>query len=49
MIVGVVKETYPGERRVAVTPSALPALAKAGVETIVEPGAGGSAGYPDAA
>ncbi len=49
MIVGVVKETYPGERRVAVTPSVLPALAKAGVETIVEPGAGGSAGYPDAA
>jgi proton-translocating NAD(P)+ transhydrogenase subunit alpha len=47
IVVGVVKETYPGERRVALTPSALPALAKAGVETMVEPGAGGPAGYPD--
>jgi len=48
MIVGVVKESYPGERRVALTPNVLPSLAKAGVETVVEAGAGAAAGYRDA-
>jgi len=48
MIVGVVKESYPGERRVALTPNVLPGLAKTGVETIVQAGLGLSAGYPDA-
>jgi H+-translocating NAD(P) transhydrogenase subunit alpha len=48
VIVGVPKETYPGERRVALVPVVLPALAKAGLEVIVEPGAGEAAGYPDA-
>ena len=47
MIVGVPKETFPGERRVALVPSALRPLIKAGLEVIVESGAGADAGYPD--
>jgi H+-translocating NAD(P) transhydrogenase subunit alpha len=47
MIVGVPRESYPGERRVALVPAALPALVKAGFEVIVEAGAGSEAGYPD--
>jgi len=47
MIVGVLKESYPGERRVALVPGILPNLAKAGMQVIVEAGAGASAGYPD--
>ncbi|MFZ0733301.1 MAG: NAD(P) transhydrogenase subunit alpha [Candidatus Sulfotelmatobacter sp.] len=49
MIVGVPKESYPGERRVALVPLVIPILAKAGLEVIVEAGAGELAGYPDAA
>ncbi len=49
MIVGVPKETYPGERRVALVPVVVPNLAKAGIEVIVEAGAGAQAGYPDSA
>jgi H+-translocating NAD(P) transhydrogenase subunit alpha len=45
--VGVVKESAAGERRVAVTPDALPRLRDAGVEVIVESGAGTSAWFPD--
>jgi proton-translocating NAD(P)+ transhydrogenase subunit alpha len=48
MIVGVPKETYPGERRVALVPALLPALGKAGMQVLIEAGAGASAGYPDA-
>src|ERR1700722_12584456 len=48
VIVGVPKETYPGERRVAIVPVAVPNLVKAGLEVIVEAGAGEQAGYPDA-
>ncbi len=47
MIVGVVKETYPGERRVALVPAVVPSLAAAGLEVLVEEGAGEPAGYPD--
>lgn len=47
MIVGVPKETYPGERRVALTPAVVPLLAKAGLEVVLEAGAGEQAGYPD--
>lgn len=49
MIVGVPRESYPGERRVALVPAAIPALAKAGLEVLIESGAGVQAGYPDAA
>lgn len=48
MIVGVPKEIYPGERRVALTPAVVPLLSKAGLEVVLEAGAGESAGYPDA-
>ncbi len=47
MIVGVPKESYPGERRVALVPGVLPNLSKAGMQVVVEAGAGESAGYPD--
>ncbi|MCG3178042.1 MAG: NAD(P) transhydrogenase subunit alpha part 1 [Phycisphaerae bacterium] len=48
MIVGIPKETYPGEKRVAMAPASLPALAKAGLEVLVQAGAGVDAGFPDA-
>lgn len=48
MIIGVPKESYPGERRVALVPAALPNLLKAGLQIIVQAGAGQEAGYPDA-
>jgi NAD(P) transhydrogenase subunit alpha len=48
MIVGVPRESFPGERRVALVPAAIPNLAKAGLEVVVEAGAGSGAGYPDA-
>ena len=49
MIVGVPKESFPGEHRVALVPSVIPNLAKAGLEILVEKNAGNEAGYPDAA
>jgi H+-translocating NAD(P) transhydrogenase subunit alpha len=49
VIVGVPKESYPGERRVALVPMVVPNLAKVGLEVVVEAGAGEGAGYPDAA
>jgi NAD(P) transhydrogenase subunit alpha len=48
MIVGVPRETYPGEKRVALVPAVLGNLAKAGLQVLVEAGAGAAAGYPDA-
>jgi NAD(P) transhydrogenase subunit alpha len=48
VIVGVPKEIFPGERRVALTPVVVPMLAKAGLEVVIEAGAGAAAGYPDA-
>ena len=47
MIIGVPKEIYPGERRVAIVPAVLPTLTKAGFEIHVQAGAGMDAGYPD--
>ena len=47
MIVGVPRETFPGERRVALVPAVIPTLAKAGLQVAVEAGAGFEAGYPD--
>lgn len=49
MIVGVPKESFPGERRVALVPMVIPNLAKAGLEVLLETGAGTEAGYTDAA
>ena len=48
MIVGVPRESFPGERRVALVPAVVPNLTKAGLEVVVEAGAGFAAGYPDA-
>src|SRR5579871_1998629 len=48
MRVGVRREIFPGERRVALVPGVVPALAKAGLEVVVEAGAGVEAGYSDA-
>ncbi len=48
MIIGVPKESYPGERRVALVPRVIPNLVRAGFEVLVESGAGAEAGYPDA-
>jgi NAD(P) transhydrogenase subunit alpha len=47
MKVGVPRETYPGERRVALVPLVIPNLLKAGFDVVVEAGAGAEAGYPD--
>jgi NAD(P) transhydrogenase subunit alpha len=48
VIIGVPKESYPGERRVALVPGVIPNLIKAGFEIGIEKGAGVEAGYPDA-
>src|SRR5829696_6143592 len=47
MKVGIPKETWPGETRVAVIPAAVPGLLKAGLEVAVESGAGTAAGFTD--
>jgi NAD(P) transhydrogenase subunit alpha len=49
MIIGLVKESYPGERRVALTPAALDLLKKAGMSVLLENGAGAAAGFADVA
>ena len=48
MIVGAVKESFPGERRVALVPASVAPLVKADFEVRIESGAGASAGFPDA-
>jgi NAD(P) transhydrogenase subunit alpha len=49
MKVAVVKETAPGERRVALVPETVPRLTAAGLEVLVEQGAGEAAWFPDSA
>jgi H+-translocating NAD(P) transhydrogenase subunit alpha len=49
MKVGVPRETWPGERRVALTPPAAAALKKAGLTVAVEQDAGADAGFPSTA
>ncbi|MGD0014957.1 MAG: Re/Si-specific NAD(P)(+) transhydrogenase subunit alpha [Bryobacteraceae bacterium] len=46
--VGVPKENYQGERRVAVVPLSVQPLAKCGAEVVIERGAGLAAGFRDA-
>lgn len=46
-IVGIVRETYPQERRVALVPRQCEALRKSGFEILIEQSAGVEAGYPD--
>jgi NAD(P) transhydrogenase subunit alpha len=47
MKVAVIKETAPGERRVALVPEAVAKLGAAGLEVLVETGAGDSAWLSD--
>jgi NAD(P) transhydrogenase subunit alpha len=49
MKVGVAKETAPGERRVALVPEVLGKLNAAGIDVLVERGAGAGSSIPDAA
>ncbi|MBM4116438.1 Re/Si-specific NAD(P)(+) transhydrogenase subunit alpha [bacterium] len=49
MIVGIPKESFPGERRVAMVPANMGPLLRAGLGICVERGAGEAAGIPDAA
>jgi NAD(P) transhydrogenase subunit alpha len=45
--IGVPRETFPGERRVALIPRGCDAVAKLGATVIVEHSAGAEAGFPD--
>ncbi len=47
MKIGVPKETFPGERRVALVPVSAGVLIKAGCEVVVETGAGQQACLSD--
>lgn len=47
MIVGVPKEIFPGERRVSLVPMVVPNLKKAGIDVVVQAGAGLESGYRD--
>jgi len=47
MRIGVVRETAPGERRVALVPETVGRLAKSGNEVVVERGAGEASSFPD--
>jgi NAD(P) transhydrogenase subunit alpha len=49
MNVGVLKESFPGERRVALVPAAVTELARKGFPVLLEADAGLAAGYPDGA
>ena len=46
-VIGVPKETFPGEKRVATVPDVVPKLAKLGFEVIVQSGAGEAASIAD--
>ncbi len=48
MIIGIPRETFAGEHRVALVPDTVSVLAALNVEIVVEPGAGESAGFADA-
>jgi NAD(P) transhydrogenase subunit alpha len=47
VIIGVVRESRPGETRVAATPATVKQLLQLGYEVVVEPGAGDRADFPD--
>ncbi len=46
-IVGVPRETFPGERRVAIAPRQCESLRKSGIEVLLEYSAGAEAGFAD--
>ena len=47
MIIGVVRESSPGETRVAATPTTVKQLRQLGYDVVIEPGAGDRADFPD--
>lgn len=47
MRIAVAKEIRPGEKRVALVPDIISKLTKAGLEVVIESGAGVAAGFPD--
>src|SRR5712691_10245852 len=49
MLVGVPKETVPGECRVALVPALVPRLRQAGLDVLLQSGAGAAASLPDSA
>jgi proton-translocating NAD(P)+ transhydrogenase subunit alpha len=49
IVVGVPRETFPAEARVALVPAVIPQLAKAGMQVRIERGAGQPAGFADEA
>ena len=49
LIVGVPRETFPGETRIALVPQCVPVLRSAGLEVMIEHGAGDAAGYANEA
>jgi NAD(P) transhydrogenase subunit alpha len=49
MRIGVPRESFPGENRVALIPAAVTALKKSGLDVAVERGAGSAAGFTDPA
>ncbi len=49
MKIGILKETQSGEKRIALVPEAVAALAAAGAKVVMETGAGIGAGYADEA
>lgn len=49
MIIGIPRETFPGERRVALIPAVVPSLIKTGMDILLETGGGEGAGFSDSA
>lgn len=47
MIIGAIKESASGERRVAVTPDSVKKLVKLGYQVLIESGCGAEANFPD--
>ena len=47
LVLGVLREADPDERRVALVPAAVPPLKKAGAEVLIQTGAGQAAGFTD--
>jgi NAD(P) transhydrogenase subunit alpha len=49
LVVGVLRETFPDERRVALVPASIATLKKAKLEVVAQAGAGTAAGFVDSA
>ena len=47
MLIGVPKETFPGERRTALVPASVKKLVGLGLEVVIESGAGDASGFAD--